>query len=563
MDRKPVLLLALLLLLIPLVTSASTPQMRQVAEVTVNDPRVTIYSVVPYDNGVVITMGYTNFTFTGPSPVGSSGAQISYLYVYFVNSSSKYLMFQTTTQAISHVSAFVKDGELYVVVISLPSFGSISSAQTDVYVFKGLRLVNTYTVNGILTYLRLLENPLFNLSALVLIKANPESTVPNFNSTLILNSTNITLVNTMPLAVVGLPQGVLVASMNLSYVGSFESIHPVPLNVTLYGYDGKALWSKVYKVSPFSSFTAVSTSGSVVLTETYAAVVGNKLFAMNITSLSNAVFTQNVTVNVTVVGISLDNGDITVKLNLTDVPPRIGFLNIGGHLYVLVIGEKDAIVEKFNGTSWVTVAKVPLSVEVKRIPVGGYIEGNKTVYRYANFTQVVSSFLYYPGKYLLILNPTPNGTTVTDVYPGGLVEYTLRGNVTGTPLAKYALLLNESNNFSLAILNDNGTLRGTINLGNLTPPSSLFGFVQLPGVHVAKINDYSYYVVVERHNSTNNTSFVVYEVTFPKSATSSAPPASTTSTVPSASSTNLAVPVAAIVAIVVVVAAVLALRRRK
>ena len=202
MDRKFLSLLILFLSLVPVTTAGTAVEFGPVAEVTVNVPSVTIYSLTPYDNGAVVAVGYTN----------SSAGGAFHLYVYFLNLSVKHLMLETTERGFPLVTTFVMGKELYVIVNSLSPPGILGTGQASVYVFKGLSLVKNYTVNGTLTYMGLSVSQLFNLSALVLMRATHSPFVLSFNRTIILNGTNITLTNEMPLAVLELPQGIFVAS---------------------------------------------------------------------------------------------------------------------------------------------------------------------------------------------------------------------------------------------------------------------------------------------------------------------------------------------------------------
>ena len=563
MKKRFLPFLTLLLLLVPMTATATTPQVIQAAQVTVNAPLLTIYSVTPYDNGVVITMSYTNFT----AFAQSKSSFKTDLYVYFLNSTTKYLMYKSETSSISFAFAYVNDGKLYVVVDTSPGPNSgQSSYQTDVYVFEGLRLVNTYTINGLMLYSKGQNvEGLYNVSAPILMRAEP--TFPHFSVDFIvmLNETNITLVDSIPIVLLQLPEGILVASYNISNALPIGRSSTTPLNVTLFGYDGRIIWTKKYIIGMITS-SAPFSNPSLVPTE-YAVIVGDQLFFLNAstplpaTTISYGFMQpQNVTLNATLVGVSLEDGNITTRVSVSNITPDVYLLNIGGQLNVLIVGQKEAVIERFNGTGLMTVAKVPLVLKVKRIVVGGYVEDNRTIYKYANFTEVATYFLYNPGKYLLIVNPTVNGSDVTDVYTGGIMKYSIAENASRESVTPYTLLLNESDNFSLAFLNDNGTVRGFVNLGNLTS-HSLFSLFTAPGVRVVKVNDYEYYVIKESSNSTNSTTITLYEVEFPKPT----PPAPTTSAVtPTVSSpVNALVIVAIVVVAVVVVGVVIALRRRK
>lgn len=101
-------------------------------------------------------------------------------YVYFLDSTTKLLLYNFTLTAVGSAFSFVKGGELYVTVITTRHL-------SFAYVFKGLMLVKRYTFNGIIAYERSTYQPLHNLSALVIEKGP--------YVTLILNETNITFFN--------------------------------------------------------------------------------------------------------------------------------------------------------------------------------------------------------------------------------------------------------------------------------------------------------------------------------------------------------------------------------
>ena len=544
MDRKFLSLLVLFLSLVPVATAGTAVEFGPIAEVTINAPSVTIYSLTPYDNGAVVAVGSN-----------SSTGSAFHLYVYFLNLSVKHLILETTERGVPLVMTFVMDKELYVIVNSLSPPGILGTGQASVYIFRGLSLVKDYTVNGTLTYMGLSVSQLFNLSALVLMRTAHSPFVPSFNYTIILNGTNITLANKMPLAVLELPQGVFVVVEKSSYSGLVVPPYPVPLNVTLYSYEGKVVWTREYSLGAYSGAVPLSLTSLFALTRLYyATVVGDQLFVINVTAVST-ITPSNVVVNAALVGISLNNGSITTRVELTKVTPWIGLMDVGGRLYALIVGQKEVTVEEFNGTALVTVTKVPMVFGVEKGNAGGTVN--------TGGTRALTTFLYSPGKYLLILNPTPNGTNVTDVYPGGVTSYSLRGNVTDELFADYALLLNESGNSSLAFLNDNGTVRFTMDLGRVAVRVSPSILPQVQGVKVGELDYNDYYVAVERPNSTNATTVVLYQVSFMKTLTfSTMPPITTTPPATSTAPTNLLVPVAVIAIVVVVVVAVLALRRK-
>ena len=588
------LLLFSLFFLSTLVTTAQAPpQIKPVASTTVDTPKLNINSVTYYDHGVVVAMSYINFSF---SPGNFNTKPSSTLYIYFFNSTTTTVLYKSTLTSISQVYTLVENGDLYVVVdtVSFPSYamqpiGYSSSFEAYVYVFSGLRLVNTYTVNGLIVSANRYHAPPMNLSALEIERlgfsapTSPTSTVPSFsyNFTVMLNDTNITLVDVIPVVQLQLPQGDLIGVENISNISLSQAA--IPFNFTLYGNDGKIVWSKDYRLlnllvigfiagglfgasNGLSSFTLYS-QGS-------AAVVGDQLFVVNNTPLPITALSQQpsqaLTVNATLLGIDLSNGEITTAVHLSNVSPEILVQNIGGQLYVTIMGSKEITVEKYNGSGLTPVANIPLTVQVKQITIPGPVNITR------NVTRVETDFFYSFGKYFLVVNPTVKGANVTDIYAGGITTYTLSGNVTDFDVThqNYALLVNDSDSYTLVFLDDNGTVRGSVSIGQIGV-SSVFNVISIPNVYVVEEDPYTYYVVKAYSNfsvtgmtSTNivqptqgETQVQVYEVNFPKPVvptTTTTPSKSTTPAVPPTTSTTSGIPITtlAVVAVIVIVVAV-------
>ncbi|BCU69904.1 hypothetical protein [Stygiolobus caldivivus] len=595
------LLFSLFFLSIIVTTAQSTPQVKQVASTTIDTPRLNINSVTYYDHGVVVAMSYINFSFS----LGNFNTKpSSTLYIYFFNSTTSTILYKSTLTSISQVYALVENGDLYVIVdtVSFPSYAMQPLAVTPsyeayVYVFSGLRLVNTYTVNGLLVSAN--EDghaPPMNLSALEIERVSfsaPTSSMPtalglSYNFTIMLNNTNITLVDAIPVIQLQLPQGDLIGVENISNISMSPSA--VPFNFTLYSNDGKIVWSKVYPLLNYlelgfipGAFVGMSNglSSLTLYLQGSASVVGDQLFVVNttplpLTSLSQQP-AQSLTVNATLLGIDLSNGEVTTTIHLSNVSPEILVQNIGGQLYVTIMGSKEVTVERYNGSSLTPVAKIPLTVQVKQITIPGPVNITR------NLTKVETDFFYTYGKYFLVANPTVKGINVTDIYAGGVTTYTLSGNLTDFDVTpeNYALLVNDSNSYALVFLNDNGTVRGNVSIGQIGV-SSVFSLITSPNVYVVEEDPYTYYVVKAHSNfsvsSTTSTNIVqptqgetqvqVYEVNFPKPAvptTTTAPSKTSTPTVPPTTSgiptTMLAV--VAVVIVVVIAVGVFVLRKRK
>lgn len=565
-----------------------TPALRQITALCFNTPSVEIYSVTPYDHGIVVALGYTNFTYS------SSNVYIysSHLYVYFLNSTTKLSLYSSTIANISYVNAFVMNGKLYVIVDTLTSSSPMESYESYVYVFQGLRLINTYTANSAVGYLRVNNEPLYNLSALMSVSVSSHTFQPllslSINVTLMLNETNITLVNQVPVAAMQLPEGILIVSENLS-ASTFFSWHAIPFNFTMFSYDGKIIWSKdyyIYNPNAGGLLGAIVPirSETLLIYEGFATVIGNQFFILNMTAPSSppiifyGVSASNtntsttplihLTNNDTVIGINLENGEVTTKVELLNATSNVALLNIGGKLYVTLIGNNEVTIEKYNGSGFTVVTKIPIKVKIKKITFPTP-RGNFTI----NETITLTNYLYNFGNYFLIINPTLTGLNVTDIYSSGITQYMLNENMSNRyVINNNVILLNESDNFSLAFLYNNGTVRGIANIGNFSS-FPIFGALGYSGVYVTQVNPYEYYIIKtysDPSTSTSNvsvkTEVIVYEITFPKPVvvtnTSTATLSSTISyTAPPSVPITLIAGI--IVAVIIIVALVLILKRIK
>ncbi|MBB5254103.1 hypothetical protein [Sulfurisphaera ohwakuensis] len=582
--RKNKILALMLFSIIFLSTSVAiaqvSPQMNLIATETINTPNLSIQSMIPYDNGVVIVMSYVNFSIT---PGGFNQKPSTVLYIYFFNSTMHLLLYEATLTSISVVIPFIKNGELYIVIDSSSSYLNQEQVESYVYVFNGLKLVNTYTINGLLlNYGKEYGLPPFNLSFPQIIKLNTSSPMRFSMSTIILlNNTNITLVNQYPFTEIQLPQGILLLSENLSNFYSFGPSKLLLFNITMFNYNGKIIWSEnITLYNPlllgtfvFGSLSTIANSNLYTLMgQAYTTVVGDQIFIINTTPIPLFTSSPVIKVNVTILGVNLNNGKITTRLQLYNIIPNIALLNLGGKLYVVIGGEKSVTIEMYNGTNLTTVAKIPLTVKVEQVTEQVPVTNNGQVQIQnvtRNETFILSGFFYDYGKYLLITNPTSKGTNVTDLYYGGITNYALAENVSNYEITpeNYVLLLNESDNFSLIFLNNNGTVRGSVNVGQLGI-SSIFGIISSPNIRVIEVSPYTYYMVKAYYNvsmtsttsTKGNTELQVYEVNFPKPSPPIVTTTSQTTTSAHMSSSSLSIPttlVVGIIVVVVIVAAVL------
>ncbi|BCU69780.1 hypothetical protein [Stygiolobus caldivivus] len=471
-DVLSLILLTLFIIVVP-VSTGQTPQSlfkeQRIATLVFKDvPSIQIDSVTHYDHGLVIAATYTNVTISSSSHKGHLQTGFySVARIYFVNSSLDLELYKLALTGYSIFSTFVMNGELYVLV-SVYKFAQ--TGNTYVYVFKGLTLVDTYTMEGDIFHV-----DLNNLTALAAF---------NNNCTIImLNNTNITLRDLDPVRAVELPQGILTISNG--------SVDPHLFNISMFTRTGKVIWSKKYYVC------------SNLFSNT---LVGDQLFiVVNNTPIPySEIEIPKAPVNVSILGINLENGEVTTRLTLTSIILKIYLLNIGGSLYVALIGRHYATLERYNGSGLAPVAKIPIKTETEVIHFQNYFGSNVSITQ----TVVVSQFFSSCRGYFLVVNPTPSGSNVTDVYSGGVTHYFIRGNVSKF-IGNNVLLFGDDGNFSLVVLNNNGTVRGTVNIG-----TSLF---RSPHVRLIEADPYEYYLVESNStvssNGTAESEVMVYELT--------------------------------------------------
>ncbi|QIW22833.1 hypothetical protein EWF20_00745 [Sulfolobus sp. S-194] len=483
-----------------------------VIQTTASSPThpIKIDSVTPYDNGVVVTLSYTNYTdYKGYHTYTE-------IYVYFFNRTAKTLLYNSAPTNCPSAFTFVYDGKLYLVV----EVTTYKSFESYVYVFKGLKLIDNYTTN----YMFIIKHePLFNLSAPILKSINFSILSSSTKITLMLSETNITFVNQCPVIVLQLPKGVLVVLKEFLSISAIRQgkFYPYVFNFTMYSYNGKIIWSEVYHIflkSPLLYVISQYSESVIVssfLKENYATLVGNELYILNVTGID----AKNLTANITIVGINLKNGEIVNKIPLNNVPPyQEALLNIGGKLYVTIFNfNNETTVMEYNGSGMTLVTKIPVKIEVvQSFPPGIRTPPGQTVY-YIKYIDVAVPRIFYDfGKYLVIVNPTSTGYNVTDIYSGGVANYTLNENVQIHLISDRVIVLGQNDNFSLAFLNGDGFLEGIVNIGKADNLTSIFArclcinnTVSYPEISVAEVNPHEYYIVKVYSSS----EVTVYEVT--------------------------------------------------
>ncbi|WP_221288341.1 hypothetical protein [Stygiolobus caldivivus] len=407
-----------------------------------------ILRAIPYDHGVVVVYA-SGPSFTGVSLTPSYPLNVS---VDFVNSNGCHVLLNSTFSNVHRVLTTVKGGELYVMVQYFYEVypGGPYKYFTVVYVFQGLKLVSDYTVTGYYS-VKTYNSPYYNLT--VVCHSNAANGSLRENVSITINDVKYTLTNADLKYIEELPQCVLL----VSEVGS---IHGLPeLDFMLINYTGKVVWSKDYVINgvPFGGTVCcpclpLSAVNFFDTPESYIVTVGGELFIANESApSSNFVAKRDSTVNVTVLALDLYNGDIVGSLRLFNVSPLVSLNVIGDSLYVSMLGSSYFTVEKYNGRGLVEVVKVP--IEVKASKYGPY---------------VLTGLYYSPSNYLLVVNYGTTLSNITDIYSGGITQYTVNGGVVWYQPGPDLLLLNQSNYYNLLLLNNNGTSIGSIYIGPIS-----------------------------------------------------------------------------------------------
>ncbi|BCU69808.1 hypothetical protein [Stygiolobus caldivivus] len=559
-------LMLLTVFILAFLSSVSIGQtVQQVATASFKTPSLNVDSVTPYYHGIVIAMSYTNFTVSNIHKYYA----ITTVNVCFLNSTTRLLLYKSTLKRVPFIFTFIQGGELYVVVSEIrfnfntgikvvntsyngPAYQPVvlrnAVCKSSVYVFKGLKLVNTYVINGSLR--KVYNPPLFNLTFPQIV------TLLGGADIILLNNTNITV--NSPLVELQLPKGILVAYANGTGPSGLNKF----VNFTLFSYSGKVIWSRGYLISteraPIYFGTPLAQPGApalqpVMLEGIHGTVVGDKLFVVN---------------GSTVLGINLNNGEIASRISLNQSLKDL--VNIGGKLYLVFKSKEDVIVEEYNGSGLSVVAKVPVVLRIYHVKVrmpriikcpNGGIK-LKFVNTTMNVTRDFTHILYNNGQFILITYPTLKGDNVTDVYYGGVTHYLMGFNITPIQIVvknNDLMLIEKGKVLCLFMFNTNGTLRWVTNLGNTT---------RFPySIRIVEVNPYKYYVVkpftVINSKGVAESKVVVYEVTIQRPTTtttvSSVKHTKTSSSTPVSYNTLVIIAAAVIVALLV---ALLVERRR-
>ena len=485
-------------------------QAQHLATLSFKGQGLEVYSLVPYDNGVVVLIG--NATSFYVYFVNSTTQKI--LYYHSVNATGNSTLVYYFYSALTEFYAFVFNGSLY--VVKYFSLGGTA----DVMVFDGLKLVKNITLN-VLT-LEPVGGPLYNVSAMKMVCGpfiytgivTNNTRFPFHPTELVFNNTNITVPGSL-LAALQLRNGTFIMS---DYFWPFFN-NPEKRLLYLMFFKGDGLvWNRTYLVyTPNEYAVPLYLQGlESFVSDHFCTVIGDTVLIINVTSVRGDY------ANFSVLEVNINNGKIIGKVGFTSATKALGIFDIGGKPYVLAVSGDAITVSELTGNGLVKVAEVPILIRNETVisQLGG-----------KNVTSTIGTPLtsadYVYGDYLVFLNPSGNGTNVTVVNPINVTSYVIDGK------AKFyngSLLVNSTNNFSLVLLNFYGIPARVVNLGSL-PPS------YHPSVQVFAQGT-KYYVVEEVQ--TNNVTTV--NVTVVNAANLMGSPLSSTTTQLSGTGQNVISP---------------------
>ena len=441
--------LSLLFLTLVVLGLTAPVQAQHLSTLSFKGQGLEVYSLVPYDNGVVLLIG-----------------NVTSFYVYFVNSTTQKILYYHSVNAtgnstliyyfysaLTEFYAFVFNGSLYVVKYFSPG------ATADVMVFDGLKLVKNITLN-VLT-LEPVGGPLYNVSAMKMVCGpfiytgivTNETRFPFYPTELIFNSTNMTVPGSL-LAALQLHNGTFIMS---DYFWPFLN-NPEKRLLYLMFFKGDGLaWNRTYLVYTPNEYAGplyLQGLESFVSAHFYT-VIGDTVLIINVTSLKGDY------ANFSVLEVNITDGKIIGKISLTGAVENLGIFDIGGKPYVLAVSGNAFTASELTDNGLVKVAEVPIFIrnETMTSQLGSM-----------NVTSTVRTSLtsadYVYGDYLVFLNPSGNRTNVTVVNAINVTSYVIDGKA---EFYNGSLLVNSTNNFSIVLLNAFGIPVRVVDLGSLPP----------------------------------------------------------------------------------------------
>ena len=259
---------------------------------------------------------------------------------------------------------------------------------------------------------------------------------------MILNGTNVTVPRSV-ITGLRLPQGDLI----VSHIETYPFLFNYTVDYLYLVSGGKVKWQ--------GNVTIVPVGGPRV------AFASGELFVVGKPSSSGQA--EVLEVNVT-------DGSLVREISLGNVSWASVF-NLGGKPYVAAtIGNETVVYQVMNGS---------LS-RVTAVPVG---------------VPAYPWFYYDPYHYVLFFTPTQGGTNVTAVRSTGVTSYFLKGQV--VEASDGDLLLNESGNASLVVLDGLGNPMREVALGGLNLTSLIYLFRDGNASYLVSLEKNSTHVVVK------------------------------------------------------------------
>ena len=441
--------LSLLFLTLVVLGLTAPVQTQHLATLSFKGQGLEVYSLVPYDDGVVLLIG--NATSFYVYFVNSTTQRI--LYYHSVNATGNSTLIYYFYSALTAFYAFAFNGSLY--VVKYFSLGGTA----DVMVFDGLKLAKNITLN-VLT-LEPVGGPLYNVSAMEIVCGpfiytgivTNDTRFPFYPTELVFNNTNITVPGSL-LAALQLHNGTFIMS---DYFWPFLN-NPEKRMLYLMFFKGDGLvWNRTYLVyTPNGYASPLYLQGlESFVSAHFFTVIGNTILIINVTSV------RGNHANFSVLEVNINDGEIIGKVGFTSATEGLGVFNIGGKPYVLAVSGDAFTVSELTDNGLVKVAEVPIFIRNETVTsqLGG-----------KNVTSTVRTPLtgagYVYGGYLVFLNPSENRTNVTVVNPINVTSYVVEGKAR---FYSGSLLVNSTNNISLVLLNAFGIPVRVVDLGSLPP----------------------------------------------------------------------------------------------
>mgnify|MGYP001770652970 CR=1 FL=1 len=443
------MMLSLLFLTLVVLSLTAPVQAQHPATLSFKGQGLEVYSLVPYNSGVVLLIG--NATSFYVYFVNSTTQRI--LYYHSVNATDNSIPIYYFYSALTAYYAFTFNNSLY--VVKYFSLGGTA----DVMVFDGLKLARNITLN-VLT-LKPVGGPLYNVSAMKMVCGpfiytgivTNETRFPFYPTELIFSSTNITVPGSL-LAALQLHNGTFIMS---DYFWPFLNNPEKRLLYLMFFNGDQLVWNRTYLVyTPNEYAVPLYLQGleSFVSAHFYT-VIGDTVLVINVTSVRDNY------ANFSVLEVNINDGEIIGKVGFTSATKALGIFDIGEKPYVLAVSGDALTVSELTDNGLVKVAEVPIFIRNETVTSQ---LGGKNVTSTVRTPLTSADYVY--GDYLVFLNPSGDGTNVTVVNPINVTSYVIDGKA---EFYNGSLLVNSTNNFSIVLLNAFGIPVRVVDLGSLPP----------------------------------------------------------------------------------------------